>query len=97
MSIGIVVEGLYDIATYPILMRKIRGDIGRPQSRECGGKSNLKNIFVGFLNEFQRNPAWQINAAFVIRDSDCNPPQEIEEKLREVLRKSGFVPHQVPT
>ena len=65
-------------------------DIGRLQVRECGGKYRLKNTFLGFLKEFQRNHAWQINVAFVIRDSDCKPPQEIEEQLRRVLHESGF-------
>jgi hypothetical protein len=92
MSISIVVEGSSDGATYPILMKKIRNDIGKPQVRECGGKSNLKNLFVGFLKEFQRNHAWQIHVAFVIRDSDCKPPQQIEEQLRKVLHQSGFAP-----
>jgi len=93
MNVGIVVEGPSDGTTYPILMQRIRNDFGMRQVRECGGKYRLKNAFLGFLKEFQRNPAWQINVAFVIRDSDCKPPQEIEEQLRKVLRESGFAPH----
>jgi len=93
MNIGVVVEGPSDAATYPVLMRRIRNDIGRLQVRECEGKYRLKNAFPGILKEFQRNHAWQINVAFVIRDSDCRPPQQIEEQLRNVLRGSGFDPH----
>jgi hypothetical protein len=74
-------------------MRRIRNDIGVLQVRECGGKYRLKNTFPGFLKEFQRNRAWQINVAFVIRDSDCRPPQEIEGQLLKLLRESGFAPH----
>ena len=92
MNIGIVVEGPSDGTAYPTLIRRIRNDVGNVQVRECGGKSGLKNKFLGFLKEFQRNHAWQINVAYVIRDSDCKPPQPIEEQLRNVLRESGFAP-----
>jgi hypothetical protein len=90
MNVGIVVEGPSDRATYPALMRRIRDDIGRPQARECGGRFKLKGAFPYFLKEFQRNPAWQIDVAFVIRDSDCKPPQRIEEDLRKALNDSRF-------
>jgi hypothetical protein len=92
MNIGIVVEGPSDGKTYPALIRKIRIDVDKLQVRECGGKTNLKNKFLGFLKEFQRNHAWQINAAYVIRDSDCEPSRPIEEQLRNVLLESGFAP-----
>jgi hypothetical protein len=91
MNIGIVVEGLYDYTTYPTLIQRIRNDIGRSQVRECGGKSRLKNRFLSFLREFQ-NPAWQIGIALVIRDSDCSPPQPIEDQLRDILDTSRFRP-----
>jgi len=90
MNVGIVVEGPGDAAAYPVLMRRIRNDIGELQVRQCGGKYRLQRVFLSFLNEFHLNHAWQINVAFVIRDSDCKPPQEIEEQLREVLYASGF-------
>jgi hypothetical protein len=91
MNIGIVVEGVDDYTTYPTLIGRIRNDINRPQVRECGGKSRLKGRFLGFLKEFQ-NPAWQIDLAIVIRDSDCSPPQPIEDKLNDALKSSKFKP-----
>jgi hypothetical protein len=90
MNIGIVVEGPSDKATYPILLRRIRNDIGELQSRDCGGKSRLKRAFVGYLKEFNRNHAWNINTALVIRDSDCKPPHIIEEELGGLLDDPGF-------
>jgi hypothetical protein len=92
MNFGIVVEGPTDEAAYRILLPRIRNNVGALQLRSCGGKSRLKNGFVGYLKEFRRNNAWQINAAFVIRDSDCHPPQQIEQQLRNVLNASGFTP-----
>jgi len=92
MNVGIVVEGAADGSAYPELVRRIRNDLDPCQIRECNGKSRLKNRFVNFLREFERNHAWQIDAAFVILDSDCNPSQPIEARLRDILNASGFAP-----
>lgn len=92
MNVGIVVEGQNDFEAYPRLIRRIRSDINKCQVRSCGGKSKLKHGFVNFLKEFQRNSAWQINAAFVIRDSDCSLPQPIEDQLEDILETAGFSP-----
>jgi hypothetical protein len=92
MNIGVVVEGQSDSKVYPILIKRLRRDIGTLQVRECGGKSKLRSGFVGFLREFDRNPAWRINAAFVIRDSDCHPPGPIEEQLHDAQNASGYIP-----
>src|SRR5260370_16093777 len=92
MNAGIVVEGASDGSAYPVLIQRIRNDLDTRQVRECGGKSRLKNRFVNFLKEFHRNHAWQIDAAFVILDSDCNPSQPIEARLRNILNASGFTP-----
>jgi len=69
------------------LIRRIRNDMTQWQLRQCGGKSRLKHGFVNFLREFHRNPAWQIDVAFVIRDSDCSPPQPIEDQLQHILER----------
>jgi hypothetical protein len=92
MNVGIVVEGQNDLVAYLRLIQRIRNDITGCQLRPCGGKSRLKNGFVNFLREFQRNPAWQIDVALVIRDSDCSSPQPIEDQLQDVLGVSGFTP-----
>jgi len=92
MNVGIVVEGQKDLVAYVRLIRRIRNDMTQWQLRQCGGKSRLKHGFVNFLREFHRNPAWQIDVAFVIRDSDCSPPQPIEDQLQHILEASGFTP-----
>jgi hypothetical protein len=92
MNLGLVVEGQTDESAYRILAQRIRANVNALQVRPCGGKSRLKNGFVGYLKEFQRNTAWQIDAAFVIRDSDCYPPQQIEQQLRDVMNASDFAP-----
>lgn len=92
MNLGIVVEGDKDILAYSRLIQRIRNNINECQIRQCGGKSRLKHGFVNFLKEFQRNRAWQINAAFVIRDSDCSSPQPIEKQLQRIFEATGFTP-----
>jgi Domain of unknown function (DUF4276) len=92
MNVGLVVEGVTDGGAYRQLLQRIRNNIAVLQVRPCGGKSRLKSCFVGHLKEFQRNNAWQIDVAFVIRDSDCHPPQQIEQQLRDALDASRFAP-----
>ncbi len=92
MNAGIVVEGTFDGATYRIIIPRIRNDISKLQVRECGGKHRLENAFLDRVEEFQRNPAWNIDVAFVIRESDCKPPEQIEKRLQDVLDGSGFKP-----
>jgi len=93
MNVGLVVEGPTDEAVYRALLPRIRNNLGALQVRPCGGKSKLKHSFVGHLKEFQRNTAWQIDAALIIRDSDCHLPLPIEQQLRQVLNASGFTPN----
>lgn len=75
----------------PIVYAFWRGNLEKPQVRECGGKSRLKGRFLGCLEELQ-NPAWRIDLAIAIRDSDCSPPQPIEERLRDILNASKLRP-----
>lgn len=92
MNAGIVVEGTFDGTTYRTILPRIRDDIIGLQVRQCGGKHRLKNVFIDRLEEFQRNPAWNINSAFVIRDSDCKTAEQIEKQLQDVLSASGLKP-----
>jgi len=92
MNIAIVVEGPSDRAAYPVLMERIRTGLRVNQIRDCGGKTKLKNSFVGLLKELERNPAWSIERVFVIQDSDCKPHEEIEARLQSKLSESHFAP-----
>ncbi len=89
MIFGIVVEGPADAAAYSTLIPRIRPAVESVLSRPCGGKSPLKENFVGFLKEFR---SWPVEKALVIRDSDCRDPRAVEEKLQQRLHESGFHP-----
>ncbi len=87
MNLGLIVEGLYDVGPYRRWIRKIRQDVGELQARRCNRK--IKDTFVRFLHELDRNPAWQIHKTIVIADSDCNPPNALADQLRNMLEGSA--------
>ncbi len=89
MIFGIVVEGPADAAAYSTLIPRIRTAVESVLSRPCGGKSPLRQNFVGFLKEFQSSA---VGKAIVIRDSDCRDSRAVEEKLEQRLHESGFQP-----
>lgn len=90
MNIGIVVEGSYDSATYPIIIHKIRPDCQVVFKRFCGG--GVKTKFVRFLKECDARKDIAIERVLVIRDSDCNEPGPLEEALRTAYELSRLKP-----
>jgi len=92
MNVGIIVEGADDFETYPVLIRRIRGDIERVFPIECGGLRKLKNKFVSFIKDFDSRHDRNVAKVMVIRDSDCGDPRILEEELRHRLEESGFRP-----
>jgi hypothetical protein len=90
MNLGIIVEGLYDSNTYPVIIRKIRQDIDRIYPVTCD--SLPKNKFLGFLKGLSARRDLSLEKVLVIRDSDCAPAAGLEGDLRHRLRQSGFRP-----
>jgi hypothetical protein len=91
MNAGVVVEGPDDAAVYPILIRRIDPSFERVYPRECTGRQKLKNKFLYFLEEFAGNPAaLDIRKVLVIRDSDCNDPERIEQDLQTIFANSNL-------
>lgn len=93
MSLGIIVEGLHDYETYPILIRKIRPDLDDIYRRNCFGLQNLKNKFIGFLKQFQQRRDYAIEKAVVIRDSVCKPSAPLEQQLQGKLAACQLALH----
>lgn len=86
MSLGLIVEGKYDVEPYRHWIRKVRRDVGEIPARPCNRK--VKTKFIGFLQELDRNPAWQIQKAIVIADSDCGPPDALVAQVTRKLERS---------
>jgi len=90
MNAAIIVEGPDDVAVYQILVKRINRAIERIYARECLGRQKLKNKFVYLLGEFASNPhPFNLATAIVIRDSDCNDPQRIEQELQDIFVRLG--------
>lgn len=93
MSVGIIVEGDDDLAVYPVLIKRIDPTIGRVHRRKCCGRRKLEDKFVVFLKEFAKNPvAFDVRKALIIRDSDCNDPEPIEQQLQDIFARSSVRP-----
>ena len=93
MNFGIIVEGDDDAVVYPVLIKRLDNSIEHVHCRSCGGRQKLEDKFVVLLKEFERNPAaFGLRKILVIRDSDCNEPGPLEQKLRNILKSSGFEP-----
>ncbi len=87
-SYGIVVEGPYDAAIFPELMRRILGRDVTIIPRPCGGKANLKKDLLTFLRDLQSGLQGRaVEKALVIRDSDGKDPQVIEAELTQKVNE----------
>jgi len=91
MNIGLVVEGPDDVATYPVIIKRIRPDVERVFPRDCQGRRNLRSKFTGFVKEFAARRDQQIGLVLVIQDSDCHASGPIEHQLRQRLEQAHLV------
>lgn len=90
MVFGIVVEAERDVVVYSALIRRIRPDVDSVLSRPCQNVVGVRQKFVGWLKNFQWHSAPQVDKALVIRDSDCNDSQSVEDELARILDQSEF-------
>jgi len=72
-SYGIVVEGPYDAAVYPTLIRRILNREVPVIARLCGGKVSANNILLALLGELQGEMAWRRR-----QNAQKNPELEVE-------------------
>lgn len=90
MAFGIVVEAERDAVVYSTLIQRIRSDVDCVLSRPCQNVVGVRRQFVGWLKNFQWNSAPRVEKALVIRDSDCNDSQSVEDELARILDQSRF-------
>ena len=90
-SYGLIVEGPYDEAVYPILVRRLTSPNTDLIVRPCGGVSKLKRAFPSYLQEFlyavQGNP---VEKALVIRDSGGKESAALERQMAERIRNRHY-------
>lgn len=90
---GIVVEGNYDAAALPELIKKCLQDDVKIISRVCGDKNKLMNKFPSYLKSFcYEKGGSPIDKALVIRDADNKNPSKLLEEMKSKItgRKYSF-------
>lgn len=93
MSIfGIVVESERDAGVYSALIPRIRSDVTQVLRMPCGDVVQVRRRFVGWLKHFEWHSGYQVDKAFVIRDSDRSAPEDAEAELACILEGHGFRP-----
>jgi hypothetical protein len=88
---GIVVEGPYDEAALPELIKKCLADEIEIIPRPCGGKDQLMKIFPVFLEEFRHaKQGSPVDKALVIRDADVKNPDELLRAMRNKIASRSY-------
>ncbi len=90
MVFGIVVEGESDAVVYQTFIQRIRPDVDLVLQRPCQGVAGVRRKFVVWLKSFQWHSGHEVGKALVIRDSDRDAPQALEDELGRILDQSGF-------
>lgn len=88
---GIVVEGNYDAAALPEIIKKCLQDDLEIISRVCGDKNKLMNKFPSYLEPFRYEKGGSpIDKALVICDADNKNPDELLEKMKSKIAGRDF-------
>jgi hypothetical protein len=90
-SYGIVVEGPYDVAIFPELIRRVLSRDVPIISRPCFGKDNLKKDLLTHLRNLQDEMHGRgVEKALVIRDSDGKERKNIEAELARIIKRRAW-------
>jgi len=91
MSIfGIVVESERDAGVYSALVPRIRSDVTQVLRMPCGDVVQVRRRFVGWLKHFEWHSEYQVDKAFVIRDSDRGDPEDAEAEQLVSSKDTDF-------
>jgi hypothetical protein len=80
-TIGLIVEGIYDEAVYPILLRRCRSGVS-PVTRVCKGPVIGK--FSSLVAELDRSRR-PIEKVIVVSDADGRKPEVLEREFKRRL------------
>lgn len=96
-SYGIVIEGSFDEAVYPVFVRKIANNDVTIYTRPCGGVSKLMEKFAALLQELQHvQQGTAVEKALVIRDSNGKSLSDLHNTFQEKIANREFsFPHGV--
>ena len=93
---GIVVEGDYDSAALPEIIKKCLSSDIEIIARPCGDKSQLMKKFPGFLEAFRyAKGGAPVDKALVIRDADNKNPDELLKKMKSKIAGRNYLDFEV--
>jgi Domain of unknown function (DUF4276) len=91
LTLGIIVEGVFDGAALPELIRKCCTDDIHIETRVSRSTSQLMRKGLGFLEEFrhviQGSP---VDKALIIRDADGKNPNELVHRLNVTINTRSY-------
>jgi hypothetical protein len=91
LTLGVIVEGVFDAAALPELIRKCFTDDIHIEARVCGSASRLMQRGQGFLEEFrhvmQGSP---VDKALIIRDADGKDPNKLVHRLNVTIKSRSY-------
>jgi len=96
LSVGLIVEGIYDEAALMELVRKCAPSEVHVICRPCGSGIQVMKKFPGFLESFRRvNKGLAVDCAIVIRDADQKNPRDLIARMESKIsgRKYPFSRH----
>jgi hypothetical protein len=91
LTIGIIVEGVFDAAALPELIRKCCTDDIHIETRVCRSASQLMQKGLSFLEGFRYVvQGLPVDKALIIRDADGKDPNELVHRLNVTINTRSY-------
>ncbi len=91
VSVGLVVEGVYDEAALAEFARKCVSPEVKIVCRPCGNAFQLMKKFPGFFEDFRHvNQGSPVDKAIVIRDADQQNPSELIARMEDRITGRNY-------
>ena len=91
LTFGIIVEGVFDAAALPELIRKCCTDDIHIEARVCRSASQLMRSGLSFLEEFRYVvQGSSVDKALIIRDADSKDPTELVHRLNVTINTRSY-------
>lgn len=91
LTIGIIVEGVFDEAALPELIRKCCTDDIHIETRVCRSASQLMQKGLSFLEGFRYVvQGLPVDKALIIRDADGKDPNELVHRLNVTINTRSY-------
>jgi len=91
LTIGLVVEGIYDEAALKELIKKCASTQVEVIGRPCHGVNRLMQKLPNIIKEFQYvKGGSHVDKALIIRDAGNKNPKELKNKMRKMIKNPSF-------